>query len=99
MNTEGPVRRLLAEIDRYLATLGGPGVDAVRSGLAAHAQGPVRPRLPQQKDCLRHLAPALRQLAESGHQPLADAIADASPHLRWVTYDAYGTERDRKSVV
>lgn len=89
---EGPAQKIaaLAEAaDRYLGTLPGPGVAEVRAGLAA-----VRPFAPHPQPVSpnpvvdAHLQTAL-DLLENTHPALAAAIAEAAPHLPWVTYDAY----------
>jgi len=90
--SEDPAQKIaaLAEAaDRYLGTLPGPGVAEVRAGLAA-----VRPFAPHPKPVApnpvvdAHLQTAL-DLLENTHPALAAAIAEAAPHLPWVTYDAY----------
>ena len=80
---------LVDESDRYLATLPGPGVAEVRAGLAAWRDGPATPAEPA-PNAVRdaHLPAALAALAPS-HPALAQAIAAAAPHLRWITYDLY----------
>jgi hypothetical protein len=92
---ETPAARIaaLAEaIDRYLATLPGPGVPEVRGGLA-----PLRPfaaePLPGGLNPVAAalLPPALALLAGS-HPALAAAIESAAPHLYWITYDSYPRE-------
>lgn len=85
--------RLLDEADRYLAGLDGPGIAEVRAGLSrwrgagpqpvAAASNPVRDRW---------LAPALERVAEN-RPALAQAIGQAAPHLKWITYDAYPPEK------
>lgn len=90
--SEDPAQKIaaLAEAaDRYLGTLPGPGVAEVRAGLAA-----VRPFAPHPQPVASnpvvdaHLQTAL-DLLENTHPALAAAIAEAAPHLPWVTYDAY----------
>lgn len=90
--SEDPAQKIaaLAEAaDRYLGTLPGPGVAEVRAGLAA-----VRPFAPHPQPVSpnpvvdAHLQTAL-DLLENTHPALAAAIAEAAPHLPWVTYDAY----------
>lgn len=81
--------RLVDAADLYLAGLAGPGIAEVRSLVARWRNGVVRPgpglRHPV---CATHLGPALASLAP-GHPALAAAIADAAPHLDWVSYDLY----------
>lgn len=84
-------RLLVEEIDRYLATLPGPGVAEVRSLIARWQGGPlvVAPAANAVVD--EHLPAALAALSPT--QPaLAAAIGAAAPHLPWVTYDAYPPE-------
>ena len=90
--SEDPAQKIAAladAADRYLGTLPGPGVAEVRAGLAA-----VRPFAPHPQPVTpnpvvdAHLQTAL-DLLENTHPALAAAIAEAAPHLPWVTYDAY----------
>lgn len=80
---------LLAEVDRCLAALSGPGIAEVRAGLApAFGQAP-QPRPGAANAVLTaHLPAALAALAD-GNPALARAIAEAAPLLDWITYDAY----------
>lgn len=89
MPPETALRHLVDEADRYFATLPGPGVAEVRAGLATWRDGPVRPADPA-PNAVRdaHLPVALVALAPT-HPALAQAIAAAAPHLRWITYDGY----------
>lgn len=86
---ETALRRLVEEADNYLATLTGPGVAEIRAGLNhwrhghATTAGAVVPTL-------NYLPAALAQL-HATHPTLAHAIAQAAPHLTWVTY-AYDTD-------
>ncbi|WP_413874385.1 dimethylsulfonioproprionate lyase family protein [Albidovulum sp.] len=82
------IRLLVEEVDRYLATLPGPGVAEVRSLTARWRSGPVTASAAPNPVAAAQLAPALAALAP-GHPALAAAIGDAAPHLNWVTYDAY----------
>ena len=84
------IAHLLAEADRYIATLPGPGVAEVRAGLAAAAL--ARPAGTPNPVISAHLAAALTALAET-HPTLSAAIALAAPHLAWVTYDRYDRAR------
>jgi Dimethlysulfonioproprionate lyase len=77
---------LVAEADRYIATLSGPGVGEVRAGLRNAA--PTLPAGTANPVVAAHLASALTALT-STHPALAAAIEGASPHLSWVTYDLY----------
>jgi hypothetical protein len=79
---------LVTEIDRYLATLPGEGPVEVRHGLARWA-GPVTGIAARPNSVIAaHLPTALATLVTS-HPALAFAIAEASPLLRWVTFDGY----------
>ena len=88
---EDLVRALVDEADRYLAGLPGPGVTEVRTLIARWRDGPVRLPLAGPNAVVgSHLANALDAMPD---QPaLAGAIAAATPHLRWITYDSYPTE-------
>ena len=90
MSHRGAVTRLIAEIDRYLARLEGPGIADVRDGIARFAGCPSeRPAQPAPPIC-GHLDEAL--LGMTGADPLCMAIEDMRPALCWVTYDAYPRE-------
>lgn len=89
---EAVIRALVAESDRYLATLPGPGVAEVRSGIAAVQGGEVTLRPGQGHRIVdSHLATALAALAAT-HPALASAIAAAAPLLHWRPYDSYPPE-------
>lgn len=86
------IAALVAEADRYLAALPGEGAVDVRRGLAnwaggAHTGHPSR----MHRIVEAHLGPALSSLGAT-HPALAAAIAAASPHLDWHTYDGYPPE-------
>ena len=82
---------LLAEADRYLATLPGPGPVEVRQGLA-YAVAATEPVTTGPNAVVEaHLGDALGILART-HSALATAIAGAAPHLHWITYDGYPPE-------
>lgn len=85
------IRLLIEEMDRYLATLPGPGVAEVRSLIARWRDGPVTTASPANAIVGEHLAPALAALTPT-HPALAAAIRAAAPHLSWVTYDSYPPE-------
>lgn len=85
------IARLIDEADRYIATLPGPGVAEVRAGLN-HWRGGTLQVAPQANAIVaQHLADALKPLTTT-HLALAQAIASAAPHLKWITYDAYPLE-------
>jgi hypothetical protein len=82
------LRHLLDEADRYLAGLSGEGPAEVRLGLA-RGEPAVNPRAPAAHPLVeQHLGDALA-LLERTHPALALAIAAATPHLPWTTYDQY----------
>ena len=85
------IAALAEAIDRYLGTLPGPGVAEVRAGLGALR--PFAPQVPGSGSAPNavvqaHLQTALDAL-EATHPALAAAIAEAAPHLGWITYDLY----------
>ncbi|NUB46232.1 hypothetical protein GEU84_017715 [Fertoebacter nigrum] len=90
---EAELRALIAEADRYLATLPGPGVAEVRMGLAGVRGQPFHPvPAPPNAVLAAHLAAALEPLALT-HPALAMAIAATVPHLNWQTFDQYPAEQ------
>ncbi len=82
------IRLLVEEVDRYLATLPGPGVAEVRALTTRWRDGPVMPSAAPNPVVATHLAPAVDTL-DPTHPALAAAIRAAAPHLNWVSYDAY----------
>ncbi|MDT8856401.1 dimethylsulfonioproprionate lyase family protein [Paracoccaceae bacterium Fryx2] len=88
---EAAVRALVAEADRYIATLPGPGVAEVRAGLGRFGGGAVRVLGRGNAVVDAHLGSALAPLALT-HPALAAAIAAAVPHLDWATFDDYPAE-------
>lgn len=86
---EESLRRLVDEIDSYLATLSGRGVAEVRTALARWKQGPFVERPARATNLPNELYQALVLLSADGHPTLAQAIAQASPFLHWITYDRY----------
>lgn len=85
---EPAIRLLVDQIDRYLATLPGPGVAEVRALTARWRDGTVTPSAAPNPVVAAHLTRALDTL-EPTRPALAAAIRAAAPHLNWVTYDAY----------
>ena len=84
--------RLIAEADRYLTTLPGPGVAEVRAGLN-HWRGGLVTLTPRAHPVIAaHLGDALAPLAAT-HLALAQAVAMAAPHLTWKAYDGYPVEQ------
>jgi hypothetical protein len=84
----GRVRSLVAAADLYLSTLPGPGIPEVRRGLNQWRAGPVSTFTAPNAVLNTHLPHALQHLAPQ-FPDLATAIADAAPHLKWITYDGY----------
>ena len=85
---------LIDEADYYLSTLSGPGVAEVRNGVARWREAKFKTaQTPGNAIVSAHLGAALSALAQT-HLALSAAIAAASPHLPWVTYDLY----DRKEI-
>lgn len=77
---------LVAEADRYIATLSSAGVAEVRAGLVDATPAP--PASEPNPVVAAHLSTALTMVAAT-HPTLAAVIEGASPHLSWVTYDRY----------
>ena len=84
---EAAIGRLLAEIDGYLATLAGPGIDDVRRGIAGAS--PIARQPPAQNPVVAQHLDAALQAAEAAVPSLVASISAASPYLRWITYDGY----------
>ena len=90
---ETTMRKLVDEIDAYLSRLKGAedGIAAVRQGIKTHnrgASGQSKGRAP----ICGYLNEALDLAGKQGNGTLANAIAQAGPHLPWVTYDSYPRE-------
>lgn len=85
---------LVDEADYYLSTLLGPGIAEVRNGLARWRSTKFGTVQTQSNAVVAaHLGAALTSLSKT-HLALSAAVAAASPHLPWVTYDLY----DRKEI-
>jgi Dimethlysulfonioproprionate lyase len=85
---------LMEVADNYLSSLSGPGIAEVRSGIAQWRGASFEPATAVANSVVeRQLPPALAALAGS-HLALSAAIAAASSHLRWITYDLY----DRREI-
>lgn len=84
------IAHLLAEADRYIAALPGPGVAEVRAGLAAAR--PAAPATATNAVVAAHLPVALGALAAT-HPDLAAAIEGANPHIGWAAFDQYDRAR------
>lgn len=86
---EDVMRALLDEIDHYLSALRGPGISEVRQGIARRRQAQFQIEAPRANAVVdRHLRNALAEFAGS-HPALSALIAEASPLMRWITYDGY----------
>ncbi|MGB3177761.1 MAG: dimethylsulfonioproprionate lyase family protein [Albidovulum sp.] len=83
------LRVVIAEADRYLAGLPGPGIAEVRTLIEHWRSGAVTPQSgPPNATVDAYLAPALADL-RGGYPALAQSMVEASPYLKWVTYDIY----------
>ncbi|MCA0273373.1 MAG: dimethylsulfoniopropionate lyase [Proteobacteria bacterium] len=82
------LRHLLDEADSYLAGLSGEGPAEVRLGLARGGPATNPPAPAAHPVVEAHLGDALG-LLERSHPALALAIAAATPHLPWTTFDGY----------
>ncbi len=91
-HVESCVRHLVEEIDAYLATLHGPGVAEVRAVLAQWQGAALVEPVATATQLPHDLDQALGLLSADGHPSLAQAIAQASPYLKWITYDRYPLE-------
>lgn len=79
---------LVTEVDRYLASLAGDGPVEVRRGMARWTARASPRHAPANAVVDAHLPAALAPLSAT-HPTLAQAIATASPHVSWITYDRY----------
>lgn len=79
------IAALIAEIDRYLQRFDSGNIARVRDGVAKWRSGARNPVAPQLLSTCAHLDAALEGTDVA---PLAAAIRNAMPLLRWVTYDA-----------
>ncbi|NCQ23793.1 MAG: hypothetical protein COW54_06545 [Rhodobacteraceae bacterium CG17_big_fil_post_rev_8_21_14_2_50_63_15] len=82
------IKSLAAAAETYLLALSHPGQEDVRRGLARRGSTPQSITPLSNPVVTRWLDAALSAIA-SPHLALAKAIADAAPHLRWVSYGAY----------
>jgi len=91
--TEKALRCLVDEIDIYLSRLKGAedSITSVRQGIATYGKGPYRPLEGRAPVC-GSLNEAVDLARKQRNAALADAIAEAAPHLPWVTYDSYPRE-------
>lgn len=80
------ISALIAEIDRYLQRFDSGNIARVREGIAKWRSGARNPVVPQLLSACAHLDAALQRIDVA---PLATAIRNAMPLLRWVTYSAY----------
>ncbi len=83
---------LVDEIDHYLGSLAGPGIAAVRAGIANWRNGVIDPDLGRAHPVVsQHLEAALAALRKT-HASLAMAIEDAAPFLGWLHFSDYPVE-------
>ncbi len=80
--------RLMVEATTYLAPLHCPGAAELRRLLANRAQASALPATTLPSVIATHLPAALTALIMT-HPSLAHAIAAASPHLTWTTFESY----------
>lgn len=90
MDPRHSIRTLIVEIGRYLAPMGGPGIAEVRHGLARWGRRPVNPLAARPDPSCGSLDAAIAAI--EARPELRSAIGRSTPHLRWVTYDAYPPE-------
>lgn len=90
---ENALRHLVDEIDAYLSRIEGAaeGMADVRRGIAKFGGGAFQPAEGRAPIC-GFMAEAIELARSQGNGALADAIAQAGPHLPWVTYDSYPRE-------
>ncbi len=80
------IAHLIQQIDRYLSAFDLGGAQDVRNGIARWSSSAFTSLEPTGLPACSHLETALRAMKDRG---LADAIAAASPHLEWISYDSY----------
>lgn len=96
---EAAFRQLIAELAGYLTALPGDGAAEVRAGLGLWGRGRLTLRSEAPNTVVAtHLPPALAALGET-HPALAAAIAAATPHLGWITYDDYDPDQIGRAFV
>lgn len=83
------ISSLLAEIDKYLATLNAPGIADVRQGIAAAPYTKILSRTPVSNPVISSHLDTAPDATANQILELVASIRAASPHLRWVTYDGY----------
>lgn len=83
------ISSLLTQIDRYLATLNGPGIADVRQGIEAAQATKIMPQTPASNPVISSYLDAALDATANQIPQLAANIRAASPHLKWVTYDGY----------
>ena len=84
-----PVTKLVLEAERYIGALEFAGKGEVMRGIAHWSQGPLETLAQKQVSTLSHLDAALAAMRD---KPLASAIKEAAPVLRWVTYSYEGQD-------
>lgn len=92
-SVEADILAFVEEADRYLATLPGPGIAEVRAGIAARRGLPVVERPAAANAVQAELMPTALAALQATHPALAVAIAAVTPHLEWITYDAYPADQ------
>lgn len=88
-SAETAILAFVEEADRYLSALSGPGIAEVRAGISAARGVPVVERPAARNTVQADFLPDALAALEETHPALARAIAAVSPHLEWITYDAY----------
>lgn len=86
-----PLHTLVREIDRYIATLTGPGIADVRHAIGGFSRNPATPRAATATANAvvhAHLRVAIDTLTAS-HPGLASAMSATTPGLDWISYDGY----------
>lgn len=89
---EAVIRDLIGEIDLYLGSFTGPGVDDVLAGIVRWKGGPMRDVTPSRIRQTAYIDHALDWMEVQGDRKLARAIRAAMPHLEWQAYDPYPRE-------
>ncbi|MFZ1660937.1 MAG: dimethylsulfonioproprionate lyase family protein [Paracoccaceae bacterium] len=89
LSAELSVRLLIDEADTYLATLSGPGIAEVRSGISYWRGAEWHGIQATRNSVVDTYLPAALAPLEKTHASLAKAIRQTVPHLQWITYDEY----------
>lgn len=83
------LRDLLAAIDRYIVSLGGAWMPAVRQGIASASTTPVARLTPVPNPVAAQYLEIALKAASADLPGLVDAIRAAQPFLNWFTYGGY----------